>query len=80
MSPFAGSDCSYRVFFVGSIGDVDNGYASNAEGVRPSVYLSSNVIVLSGDGSENEPYTLEAPLFTNGYNTRVFVIYFKGKY
>ena len=61
ISPFAYSAYSYDVFAVYSDGHVDGDTALNAEGVRPSVYLSSNVIVLSGDGSKNEPYILEAP-------------------
>ena len=57
LSPFAGS--SLAVFYVHSNGYVNNNYAYNAIGaVRPAVYLSSGVQIVSGDGSQNNPYQI----------------------
>ncbi len=58
LSPIAFSAHSDLVFDVDSSGLVGLEGAYNARGVRPSVYLSSNVVVLSGDGSHESPYTL----------------------
>ena len=42
----------------------NSGYAyddnpSNALGVRPSINLKQNVIITGGDGTKNNPFTLE---------------------
>ena len=55
------SSRSLLVFYVHSSGYVygnDNAYFSY--GVRPSVYLTSNVNISGGDGTMNNPYTLKA--------------------
>ena len=53
------SSRSYRVFYVFYTGYVSyNGDASNSYVVRPSLYLSSNVSIISGDGTQSSPYTL----------------------
>ena len=53
------SNWSY-VFGVTSSGDVRNYVGAHSSvGVRPSVYLTSNVKILGGDGTSNSPYTLE---------------------
>ena len=53
------SDGSYRTWYVGSPGYVDNGnYASYAYGVAPVLYLNSELAVKSGTGSSSEPYQL----------------------
>ena len=54
------SSYSSNVFFVGDTGFVGgrNG-ADVSNGVRPSVYLTSNVKISGGDGTSNSPYTLE---------------------
>ena len=55
------SSISNRVFFVGDDGYVAGGnYASGSLGVRPSVYLTSNVGISGGDGTMNNPYILKA--------------------
>ena len=58
LTPFSRN--SSNVFFVRITGYVNhNGYgARNSLGVRPSVYLSSNISITSGDGSRSNPYTL----------------------
>ena len=54
------SSSSYYVFFVDDTGYVNSTYTANGSiGVRPSVYLTSNVKILGGDGTSNSPYTLE---------------------
>ena len=56
-----GSLVSYYVFAVYRTGlVVDTDGASYSDGVRPSVYLTSNVKISGGDGTANNAYTLEA--------------------
>ena len=47
------------VFSVGDAGYLDGRDAGRSAGVLPSVYLTSNVKILGGDGTSNSPYTLE---------------------
>ena len=58
------SSLSNRVFFVFNTGFVSShsnyGYANGSSGIRPSVYLTSNVNISGGDGTMNNPYTLKA--------------------
>ena len=59
LTPEYGS--SSDVFYVMSNGGNATNWASNgagAFGVRPVVYLSSEVRIISGDGSQNNPYQL----------------------
>ena len=55
-SPYSG--WSGYVFYVGSGGYLSNDYANDGNGVRPVLYLKSNVYVTGGDGSINNPYQL----------------------
>ena len=55
-SPPSGN--SNRVFYVGTNAYLDYSYANNGRGVRPVLYLKSNVYVTGGDGSINNPYQL----------------------
>ena len=57
-SPYSSS--SNIVFLVSSSGIVDSNYAFNAYGVVPAVYLKSNILIESGDGSSSNPYILKA--------------------
>ena len=55
------SSYSRNVFYVYNDGYVNlYNYASTSYGVRPSVYLTSNVKISGGDGTANNAYTLEA--------------------
>ena len=55
------SSKSHNVIHVNKTGYVnDNNYANISNGVRPSVYLTSNVNISGGDGTMNNPYTLKA--------------------
>ena len=49
---------SNYVFSIGADAYLDHYYAFNGYGVRPVLYLKSNVYVTGGDGSINNPYQL----------------------
>ncbi len=59
-----GLSYSYRVFYVSTTGYVYvDGYTGSGQvylqrAVRPSVYLKSNVLILSGEGTKTNPYVL----------------------
>ncbi len=58
LSPYVNSydaDAAFFVYYDGSV-NATNGYYRI--GIRPTVYLSSNVRVQSGDGSSSNPYIL----------------------
>ena len=56
-----GSSNSRNVFGVSITGFVyGHIYANDSDGVRPSVYLTSNVSISGGDGTMNNPYILKA--------------------
>ena len=58
LTPYSSS--SGYVFNVNYTGYVFGSFdASTSLGVRPSVYLTSNVKISGGDGTSNSPYTLE---------------------
>ena len=52
------SSYSTYVFFLNSYGDVIGYNADTRRAVSPALYLSSNVKISGGDGSEGNPYTL----------------------
>ena len=52
------SSYSDPVFGVSNIGSVISGIANNEIGVRPSVYLTSEVTISGGEGTQSSPYTL----------------------
>ena len=61
ISPIASSSFAFRAFYVSSVGSVSYGYASNNNhyvAVLPVVYLTSNVKIATGTGSESDPFTL----------------------
>ena len=58
MSPYSGD--SYSVFRVDSSGNAYNNNAYYALGVWPAIYLKSNILIESGDGSSSNPYILKA--------------------
>ena len=47
------------VFRVFSGGYVNDGSASTALGVRPALFLKSDVVIAEGTGTESDPYTIE---------------------
>ena len=50
---------SGAAFGLSDSGDVGSLYSSGSNGVRPSLYLVSNIKIDSGDGSEQSPYQLK---------------------
>ena len=56
ITPYA-SD-SRNVFNLRSAGYVRSGNANNTRGVRPVVFLKSNIKIIDGDGSSSNPYIL----------------------
>ncbi len=57
LSPTSGG--SYTVFYVYSGGNFRTNNASASYGVRPVVYLSAEVQITGGDGSQSNPFALE---------------------
>ena len=57
MSPFSSS--AYNVFYVFSDGYLNYHSAVSRDCVRPSVYLKSNIKIVSGSGTSSDPYILE---------------------
>ena len=58
LSPYSGS--AYGVFFVFSGGIVYNGTAFSTFGVRPALFLKSDVVVIGGTGDEKDPYKISS--------------------
>ena len=48
-----------HAFYVNVDGSVNNGYVRNANAIRPTLFLKSNISVKSGDGSFSVPYQLK---------------------
>ena len=57
ISPYARSGDAGSASYVFS-GYVTNSGAANGHGVRPAIYLKSDVFITSGDGSEGNPYVV----------------------
>ena len=49
-------DIGNHAFYATTLGIVNNYYTYNAYAVLPSVYLKSDVSILSGSGTESDPY------------------------
>ncbi len=58
ISPRAYSLSARRVFGVNEMGSVEDNSTNTNNAVRPSVYLIPSTTILSGDGSETNPYTI----------------------
>ena len=50
------SSSSNIVFIVSNYAHLNTGIANYGNGVRPSIYLKSNIAVMGGDGSRSNPY------------------------
>ena len=57
LSPYSGY--AFYVFSVRSGGYVNGNFASSANGVRPVLFLKSDVVIAGGTGIESAPYTIE---------------------
>ncbi len=55
LTPYSSSS----VWNVDRYGSASDYYPSSANGVRPSMNLKSNVQIINGDGTKNNPFTLE---------------------
>ena len=55
LTPYSTSGVRY----VGSYGNASSSNPSDAYGVRPSINLKSNVVITGGDGTKENPFTLE---------------------
>ena len=58
LSPDALSGSSRYVWYVISDGDVDSNSAATGGAVFPAIYLKSNVLIDSGNGTSSDPYIL----------------------
>ena len=56
LTPYFGS--SNYIFIVHSDSNFDGYYTDNYNAVRPVLYLSTEVQITGGDGSQSNPYTL----------------------
>ena len=59
LSPDAYSVGSYRVWNVRGDGSACSDIASSSSDFSPAIYLKSNALITSGNGSESVPYTLK---------------------
>ena len=59
LSPYSDFDYANLAWLV-KRGYIGTGHAYGTFGIRPSIYLNSNVIIMSGDGTEDSPYQLSA--------------------
>ena len=58
MSPRANPNDASRVWFVYGAGAAEYGSAARSRAVAPSIYLKSNVLIESGNGTSSDPYKL----------------------
>ena len=58
LSPFASSGSAFNVWFVFGDGRALGNYASSAGAVFPAIYLKSNILIESGNGTSSDPYIL----------------------
>ena len=59
ISPYASSSRAYNAFYVIFNGPVRSTYVFGGSGVRPVVYLTSNVKISGGEGTSESPFSLE---------------------
>lgn len=59
MSPYYISDDHIRMFAIDVNGSLDDVYASNSYGIRPAIVLKDIFKISGGDGSKENPYTLQ---------------------
>ena len=60
MSPRANPNDACHVWFVYGAGAAEYGSAAGSGAVAPSIYLKSNVLIESGNGTSDNPYILKA--------------------
>ena len=60
MSPRANPNNASHVWFVYGAGAAEYGSAARSRAVAPSIYLKSNALIESGNGTSSNPYILKA--------------------
>ena len=60
ISPGAYYGISRNVWYVGNVGFVNHYFAADGGAVFPAIYLKSNVLIDSGNGTSSDPYILKA--------------------
>ena len=60
LSPYVSPGNAYIGWLVRSDGHISDTAESSSHGVCPSIYLNSNVLITSGDGTVDSPYHLSA--------------------
>ena len=53
------SDSNANVWNVNPDGNFDNDNVNNGNGVRPVINLKSTAEIISGDGTDSNPYTIK---------------------
>ncbi len=60
ISPIADADLAHSSFVVGVNKRVGNGIVAGARGVKPTLFLKSNIKIVDGLGTQENPYQLKA--------------------
>ena len=60
LSPNADGWSAYNAWYVSGVGYANYNYAANSKAVAPSIYLKSNILIKSGNGTSSNPYILKA--------------------
>ena len=60
LSPYALGSSAYVAWTVGGVGAASSRHATTSSAVAPSIYLKSNVLIESGNGTSSDPYILKA--------------------
>ena len=60
ISPYVFSGISRNVWYVGNVGLVNGYFAADGGAVFPTIYLKSNILIESGNGTSSNPYILKA--------------------
>lgn len=70
MSPRSFNRADIKIFSVDSDGSISSENSSEVIGVRPVVSLRHEVVLTGGDGSTNNPYTVDLPLTPTQLNNK----------
>ena len=60
MSPNANTSGARLVWYVFGDGDAGYSFASYANAVFPAIYLKTDILIKSGNGTKTDPYILNA--------------------
>ncbi len=59
------SETTENIWYISYTNAITNTFCSSQQGIRPSINLQSNITIIDGDGSEDNPYRLEGDNDTN---------------